>query len=112
MNMNDFAVEYRTLEETQLLEQLLSVTAQAQQTIESVKKALLLADSMGLFGAGLTNRLNAGTAESWERKAPALEEAPAFIAAARQSLDEMEKELCLLCGGTDDSEEEMNDDTH
>lgn len=110
--MNDLSLKCPALDEAEYLDQLLSVTAQAQQTIDSVKNALLLADSMGLFGAGLTNRLNAGTAENWDRKAPALEEAPAFIAAARQSLVEMEKELQMLCASMNDSEEEVHDDTH
>lgn len=112
MNMNNLAVKSSALDEAEYLEQLLSVTAQAQQTIDSVKKALLLADSMGLFGAGLTNRLNAGTAEGWDRKAPTLEEAPAFIAAARKSLEEMEAQMHLLWASMNDGEEELHDDTH
>lgn len=112
MKMNDFPINCRTEDTTQLLEQLVHISGQAQQTIESVKQALLLADSMGLFGAALTNRLNAGTAEGWERKAPALDGAAEFIASARQSLSEMGKELEQLCTCINFSEEAVNDDAH
>lgn len=73
--------------------ELVTAAGYAQQAIEAVKQALLLTDQMAIFGSGLTHRMNLGTAEDWNRKAPSLTRCPEFIADARRQLELLRAEL-------------------
>lgn len=112
MNTRNHAVNSRQTDKAQVLAHLDQISVHTRQTIEAVKQALLLADGMAIFGSGLANRMNAGTAESWDRKAPRLDKGPEWIEAARGSLAALQTEMSRLNACINDSEEEEADDSH
>lgn len=112
MNAQYSTVERPAADTRDLLEQLEGASANARQTIESVKQALLLADRMAIFGSNLACRLNAGTEGEWNRRAPTVNEGPAFLEAARHSLAAMGAELAALDSRMESGEEGLEYDAH
>lgn len=68
----------------------------AQQAVDALLKAVLLADGTAIFTSGLANRINAGTAEGWERRLTPAGSGLEQVAAARQAIAALQSALTEL----------------